>query len=706
MFVEQTTRMLKTWLLRVLSQNANGGYASNEYVCDAEEELLDWLQDTDRALGQSARVRKRSATQHARYPRYTASTPSDEEHGGGSDSDSSDSSDDDIVLSRTTTPVTPQTRSRTESSSSSNNNPYQRITARIGITSMPRSAPRAAGATLTRAMRRQWSQTQLPPSHSTRSRNNGVSSVGSTVSSSRPSSVNYNNNNTTKNSSSIESHSKDTDSDAKTLLPVDPVAETARIVSQRRERRRKLLRVLSAAVAQLQAADAVTRALPLLHVADAESLAMHEDMRVRRYHVHCAIWHVKQLMKKPSSPVSTPSRWARALLSVVADTTVTHGVTDGVDATWDGATELQRGLLLAKLRVTLARFVDGFRPDVSAGSDGRSDQQSSDSDGALLWNTCLLKLLGLQAHMQCDNEPRVFDRRRIVVWRQKYAECNVSNASTDAEHPARVQHVASLLQGTAWRTQLVSRNALLRDLTRVHSQAYLRQFLQVLPWLRGAAAARRLLEAIDGAADDTDTVTATDTPTDDTTDSPTDSPTDILTDGPTETKDGTTDGTPADTEVVSSVDTLECDVICDDTLLDMLQGKVVDSLPTDKRARTDILAAQRTILNASGTVLQGIDDVCSDKVLRGFCLVRPPGHHVGVSRIGPDENGFCFFNNAGVGAAYALTHFADKIKKVTIVDFDAHHGDGTEECFHHSQSVQTVSIHLCAAEFFPRCPPY
>lgn len=79
---------------------------------------------------------------------------------------------------------------------------------------------------------------------------------------------------------------------------------------------------------------------------------------------------------------------------------------------------------------------------------------------------------------------------------------------------------------------------------------------------------------------------------------------------------------------------------------------------------------------AAGSVLQAVDQVMSNNNLNAFACIRPPGHHAG-----PDyPAGFCFFNNVVVGAHYALKKYPEVCKKILIVDFDFHHGDGVQTC--------------------------
>jgi acetoin utilization deacetylase AcuC-like enzyme len=80
-------------------------------------------------------------------------------------------------------------------------------------------------------------------------------------------------------------------------------------------------------------------------------------------------------------------------------------------------------------------------------------------------------------------------------------------------------------------------------------------------------------------------------------------------------------------------------------------------------------------LRSAGSAIMAVDLVMSDKHHAVFCCVRPPGHHAGRA----NAAGFCFFNNVAIGATYAMEHYG--LQRVAIVDFDVHHGDGTEEIF-------------------------
>jgi len=80
-------------------------------------------------------------------------------------------------------------------------------------------------------------------------------------------------------------------------------------------------------------------------------------------------------------------------------------------------------------------------------------------------------------------------------------------------------------------------------------------------------------------------------------------------------------------------------------------------------------------LRSAGAAVLAVDLVMSDRHHAAFCCVRPPGHHAERHR----AMGFCFFNNVAVGAAHAMAEHG--IERIAIVDFDVHHGNGTEDIF-------------------------
>lgn len=157
---------------------------------------------------------------------------------------------------------------------------------------------------------------------------------------------------------------------------------------------------------------------------------------------------------------------------------------------------------------------------------------------------------------------------------------------------------------------------------------------------------------------------------------------------------------------------------------EQLQQQSPTSLPTHEAAeRSDGIAhldgdtaiSQRTFdaaMHAAGSLCQAVDMVVRRDVRNAFCAVRPPGHHAGPMGLvkgapgGPDSHGFCLLNNISIGAAYAMTVHREVIKKVAIVDFDVHHGNGTEETIRWLKpTVKRVSQDLGGFGFGEACFP-
>jgi acetoin utilization deacetylase AcuC-like enzyme len=90
---------------------------------------------------------------------------------------------------------------------------------------------------------------------------------------------------------------------------------------------------------------------------------------------------------------------------------------------------------------------------------------------------------------------------------------------------------------------------------------------------------------------------------------------------------------------------------------------------------------------AAGGVLVGVDAVMGNEVQNCFALVRPPGHHAEKSR----GMGFCLFNNIAIGAYYARQKYA--LERILIVDWDLHHGNGTQNAFYQDPQVLFFSTH-------------
>ena len=91
--------------------------------------------------------------------------------------------------------------------------------------------------------------------------------------------------------------------------------------------------------------------------------------------------------------------------------------------------------------------------------------------------------------------------------------------------------------------------------------------------------------------------------------------------------------------------------------------------------------------DAAGSIITAIDGVESKEYKNAFCAVRPPGHHAEKNK----AMGFCIYNNVAVGANYLIEKY--KYKKIAIIDFDVHHGNGTQDIFYENEKVLYISTH-------------
>lgn len=134
---------------------------------------------------------------------------------------------------------------------------------------------------------------------------------------------------------------------------------------------------------------------------------------------------------------------------------------------------------------------------------------------------------------------------------------------------------------------------------------------------------------------------------------------------------------------------------CEELVDDAEDPKAMTHLDGDTAISKE---SYRAALGAAGAVCQAIDEVLQGQVRNAFCPIRPPGHHVGSrgavkSNTGSDSHGFCLINNVSIGAAHAMNRYRDTVRRVVIVDFDVHHGNGTESTVRNLRpNVERVSV--------------
>ncbi len=91
--------------------------------------------------------------------------------------------------------------------------------------------------------------------------------------------------------------------------------------------------------------------------------------------------------------------------------------------------------------------------------------------------------------------------------------------------------------------------------------------------------------------------------------------------------------------------------------------------------------------DAVGSIITAIDGVQNKEFKNAFCAVRPPGHHAEKNK----AMGFCIYNNVAAGANYLIDKY--KLNKIAIIDFDVHHGNGTQDIFYDNEKVLYISTH-------------
>ena len=97
--------------------------------------------------------------------------------------------------------------------------------------------------------------------------------------------------------------------------------------------------------------------------------------------------------------------------------------------------------------------------------------------------------------------------------------------------------------------------------------------------------------------------------------------------------------------------------------------------------------SKEATFDAAGSIIAAIDGIQNKEFKNAFASVRPPGHHCNQNKAA----GFCILNNIAIGAKYLLNKY--KYKKIAIIDFDVHHGNGTQDIFYENENVLFISTH-------------
>ena len=137
-------------------------------------------------------------------------------------------------------------------------------------------------------------------------------------------------------------------------------------------------------------------------------------------------------------------------------------------------------------------------------------------------------------------------------------------------------------------------------------------------------------------------------------------------------------------------------IITDDIIKDTHDDAYIDlvknSFPTKGFSSLDgdtIISpgSKEATFDAAASIITAIDGVQNKEFKNAFCSVRPPGHHCNQNKAA----GFCILNNVAIGAKYLLKKY--KYKRIAIIDFDVHHGNGTQDIFYDNKNVLFISTH-------------
>ncbi len=138
----------------------------------------------------------------------------------------------------------------------------------------------------------------------------------------------------------------------------------------------------------------------------------------------------------------------------------------------------------------------------------------------------------------------------------------------------------------------------------------------------------------------------------------------------------------------SPIDMRHVTRIHDARYVERLQRACADGLPYIDVPDSGICPESFEIARlAAGTAVNAVDDVMNGRIANAFCALRPPGHH--AERDG--SMGFCLFNNIAIAAQYLIDQH--KLSRVLILDWDVHHGNGTQHTFEADPRVLFISIH-------------